>query len=123
MADKNEPMMEKARELGRLLGQTNEYQTLKRARERVSDDREITELLNRLGELERELTAALQRGETPAQERRDEYEEMVSKLQASSIYQSLIAAQSNFDKVVGRVNEAMAEGMESGAQSRIILSS
>lgn len=123
MAENKDPMLEKARDLGRVLGQTNEYKTLQRAREQVSDDREMTELLNRLGELERELSAALQRGEKPSDEKREEYEELVSKLQSSSMYQSLVAAQSNFDKIVQRVNEAMGEGMESGAQSRIILSS
>ncbi|MFW6202009.1 MAG: YlbF family regulator [Gemmatimonadota bacterium] len=123
MAEKSEPMIEKAEELGRLLGQTDEYQTLKRARDRISDDRETTELLNRLGTLERELTAALQSGQSPEREKREEYEELVSTLQSSSLYQSLVAAQSNFDKIVSRVNEAMGRGMESGAQSRIILSS
>ena len=123
MAEKKDPMLEKARDLGRVLGQTNEYKTLQRAREQVSDDREMTELLNRLSTLERELSASLQQGQEPPEEKREEYEELVSKLQSSSMYQSLVAAQSNFDKIVQRVNEAMGEGMESGAQSRIILSS
>jgi hypothetical protein len=34
-----------------------------------------------------------------------------------------VAAQSNFDKVMYKVNETMARGLQEGAQSRIILSS
>lgn len=120
MPENNEPMLEKAREVGRLIGQTTEYRTLKRAREQVSDDRELTELINGIGELEGELRNALQRGEEPSDEERQEYEEAFSKLQGSSLYQSLVAAQSNFDKLLKRVNEAMGQGMESGAGSSII---
>lgn len=113
---------EKARDLGRQLGQTDEYRALQRARERVGNDREVVDLLNRLGELEQTVSGALQRGESPTEELREEYEQVFSELQASAVYQGLVAAQSNFDRVLGQVNEEIAKGMEAGAQSRIILS-
>lgn len=119
----HENIVEKAAELGRLLGQTDEYGALQRARQRVNDDRDTVTLLNRLGELDGKIAAALQQGEAPSDEEQTEYEELVSKLQSSSVYQGLVAAQSNFDKVLGRVNQEIAKGMESGAQSRIILPS
>ena len=43
-------------------------------------------------------------------------------LQASAAYQGLVAAQSNFDKLLQRVNEEIGKGIEAGSQSRIILS-
>lgn len=118
-----EGTMEKARELGRLLGQTSEYQALQRARQRLGDDREVVALVNRVAELEQDIALALQRGESPEDGVRDEYERVVSELQASPVYQGLVAAQANFDRVLGRVNEEIAMGMEAGAQSRIILPS
>lgn len=114
---------EKARELGRLIGQTEEYKALKRAREAVSDDRETVTLVNRLGDLERDVTMALQRGEEPEAAIREEYERTFSSLQALSTYQRLAAAQSNFDKLLMRVNEEIEKGMEAASQSRIILPS
>ena len=39
------------------------------------------------------------------------------------MYQSLVASQSNFEKLLARVNEEIGKGMEMGAQSRIILPS
>jgi hypothetical protein len=36
-------------------------------------------------------------------------------------YQALAAAQSNFDRLMMRVNEEIAKGIEAGEQSRIIL--
>ncbi|SRR5690554_2824263 len=118
-----EGTMEKARELGRLLGQTSEYQALQRARQRLGDDREVVALVNRVAELEQDIALSLQRGESPEDGVRDEYERVVSELQASPVYQGLVAAQANFDRVLGRVNEEIAMGMEAGAQSRIILPS
>lgn len=115
--------IEKARDLGRLLGQTSEYQALDRARKRVSEDREIVTLINRMSALEQEIGSAMQRGQTPEEPVREEYERLFGELQANAVYQSLVAAQSNFDKVLARVNEEIGKGMEAAAQSRIILPS
>lgn len=113
----------KAQELGRLIGQTDEYRALQRARERMGNDRDVVDLVNRLGELEREVAVALRRGEAPPEPVQDEYEQVVSRLQASPVYQGFVAAQANFDKVLARVNDAITQGMEAAAQSRIILPS
>lgn len=118
-----EIMMEKAQELGRLLGQTDEYQALERARQRVADDRDLADLLNRLGDLESDIALALRQGETPSADTREVYEATASELQAKPAYQALVSAQSNLDKVLTRVNEEIGEGMSAGAQSRIILPS
>ncbi len=115
--------IEKAKELGRLLGQTDQYKALQRARSAVDDDRELTELLGSMAELEGEIAQGLQRGEQPDPEKREEYESTFSTLQQNAGYQSLIAAQSNFEKVMKKVNEAIGEGMSAAAESRIILPS
>lgn len=113
--------MDKARELGRLIGQTGEYRTLERARDAVSEDRELNGSIQALAKLEVELSRAIERGEEPSQESADAYDRALMQVQANSLYQSLVAAQSNFDKLLGRVNEEIGKGMETGAQSRIIL--
>lgn len=117
----NESMLEKAREVGRLLGQTEEYKALRRAQERLNDDRESVERLNRLVELEREITQDLRAGKTPSPEVQQEYEDKASDLQASPVYQGVVAAQSNFDKLMQKVNDEIGQGMQAGAQSSIIL--
>lgn len=118
-----EGLAEKAQELGRLLGQTDEYKALDAARKRVDEDRELVQLLNRLGELEEDIARALQRGEEPDREARDAYETAFSELQGNAAYQALVSAQTNFDKLMGRVNEAIGKGITAGAQSRIIFPS
>lgn len=114
---------EKARELGRLLGQTEEYRALQRARQRIGEDREANELIQRLSVLEVQITQALQRGETPSEALQAEYEQVFDELQASPAYQQFVAGQANFDRLLARVNEEIGKGIEAGAQSRIILPS
>lgn len=118
-----EMISEKAQELGRQLSQTEEFRALGRAREGLDADREMVTRLNRLLELESTVTAAMQEGTQPDESVREEYEAVFSEVQASPIYQQLIAAQANFDKILMRVNEEISRGMEAGAKSRIILPS
>jgi cell fate (sporulation/competence/biofilm development) regulator YlbF (YheA/YmcA/DUF963 family) len=114
---------ERAQDLGRLLGQSDEYKALGRARERLTQDGEAVAAMNRLDGLERDISTALHSGQEPAETAKQEYENVFGALQSSPTYQGLVAAQSNFDKLLARVNDEISQGMELGAQSRIILPS
>ncbi len=112
-----------ARELGEALARTDEYQALKRAMDAGSEDRDLVEIRNRLEGLERQLEASLRAGKEPDDELKQTYSDAAEELQALAAYQRLVAAQTNFEKVMYKVNQTVAEGIESGAQSRIIISS
>ena len=116
-------MKERAQDLGRLLGQSDEYKAVGRARDRLTQDAEAVSAMNRLDALEREISTALHSGQEPADTAKQEYETVFGSLQASPTYQGMVAAQSNFDKLLTRVNDEISRGMELGAQSRIILPS
>lgn len=109
--------------LGKALGRTHEYRTLARASESADEDREIVTLKNQARRLEEAFQSAIGRGEEPPDTDLAEYEVVAGKLQASSVYQSLVAAQANFDRVMAKVDASIQEGMREGASSRIILSS
>ena len=111
----------KAEELGRLLSQSPEVQALQRANLRIADERELNERLNRLAAIQRDLLGALDRGEPPPQELKQEYETILSDVQSHPAYQALVAAQENFDRLMQRVNDAIARGIDAGTKSRIIL--
>ena len=111
-----------ARDLGGALARTDEYQALKRASQAVDDDRELVELRNKLTALEDRIEASLRTGQQPEDEVKTAYEEAASELQSKAAFQRLIAAQTNFEKVMYKVNETMAQGLKEGAASRIILS-
>jgi len=118
-----EQIWEKAREVGRLVAQSDEYKALKRANERLSDDREAVAGINRLGELQDTITRALQQGEELGDAEREEYERVATTVQASANYQAFEAARANFDRLMMRIDEEIAKGIEAGEQSRIILTS
>ncbi len=113
---------EMAEKLGQALARTEEYQALKQAIDAAGEDRELVELQNKIQDLEQTMQTRLKSGDEPTEEQKKEYEEHFTKLQGNSAYQRLVAAQSNFDKVVGRVNQTIHEGIQKGADSRIILS-
>ena len=114
-------MTEMAKDLGRALAQTEEYQVLKRTVAGTADDRDLAELRTELEGLEGQIEAALRSGNEPTEELKTGYEEVVGRLQTSAAYQRLVSAQANFDKVLLKVNNTIQEGIAEGAESRIIM--
>ncbi|NNM33799.1 MAG: YlbF family regulator [Gemmatimonadetes bacterium] len=112
-----------AKSLGQALGRTPEYQTLDRAMKSANDDRDMVELKNEIEKMESAFQTVLSQGQQPGQEAVEEYENTIRKLQALSSYQSLVAAQANFEKVMAHVNQSIQAGMVEGAASRIIIPS
>lgn len=111
---------EKAIELGRLLGQTDEYKALKRAGERLKED---TDTQRQLAEVERlavDLDRAGREGREPASAEVERYDRGLQSVQASPVYQQVVAAQANFEKLMARVNARIYEGIQKGAASPII---
>jgi cell fate (sporulation/competence/biofilm development) regulator YlbF (YheA/YmcA/DUF963 family) len=96
---------------------------LKAAHEQIGADPEASEKLGQVRKLQEELLDCLERGEEPPAEMREQLAALNEEVQASSRYQSLIAAQTNFDKLMEKVNQAIGKGIKAGQQSRIILSS
>ena len=112
-----------AKDLGAALARTDEYQALKRAGDAADQDRELVELRNRLRALEERIEASLRAGHEPEEEAARSYQDAAEELQAKPAFQRFVAAQANFDKIMYKVNETMARGLQEGAASRIILSS
>jgi cell fate (sporulation/competence/biofilm development) regulator YlbF (YheA/YmcA/DUF963 family) len=111
---------ERALELGRLVGQSEEYQGLKRANDRMMAEQELRDALERLRSMQMSLAEQADRGEAPRPEQQAELDQLVGRVQAHAAYQGVVAAQSNFDKLMYKVNEQILEGMKKGADSRII---
>ncbi len=116
-------IMEMAENLGQALGRTDEYQALKRAAQAVDDERDLATLRTELEKLESEMVTMLRSGKEPPEEQKERYEELARDLQGRPEYQRLVAAQSNFDKLLQKVNETISKGIQEGAEGRIIMPS
>jgi len=115
--------MERAADVGRLISQTPEYAYLRAAMREIDADEEAKGRLDSIRELQEKLFGFLEKEEEPPEDLRDDLARLSEEMQASTRYQSLIAAQANFDKLVEKVNQSIAEGVKAGEQSRIIIPS
>jgi cell fate (sporulation/competence/biofilm development) regulator YlbF (YheA/YmcA/DUF963 family) len=111
---------EKARELGRLIGQSAEYQTVKRANDALNGDRQSVTLLRRMEEIRVEAQRMIENGEQPTPQMEQELDQLLGQVQVSPIYQRAVSAQENFDKIMLQVNDWIMDGIKKGATSSII---
>jgi cell fate (sporulation/competence/biofilm development) regulator YlbF (YheA/YmcA/DUF963 family) len=111
---------DKAKELGRLIGQSPEYQAVKRANDALGQDTAAVALLKQMEQLRQNAQQMLQRGERPTEEMEKQLDGLLGQVQGQPVYQRLVSAQENFDKTMGRVNDWIVDGIERGATSSII---
>lgn len=111
---------DKAKELGRLIGQSPEYKAVKRANDELGADREAVTLLREMETLREEAQSMIARGEQPTEEMERKLDELLGQVQGNRVYQSVAVSQENFDKLMMRVNEWILDGIRKGAQSSII---
>jgi cell fate (sporulation/competence/biofilm development) regulator YlbF (YheA/YmcA/DUF963 family) len=111
---------DKARELGRVIGQSPEYQAVKRSSEALNGDREAVTVLQQMEKIRMDAQQMIARGEQPTEEMETQLDELLSKVQSNPVYQRAISAQENFDKVMYQVNNWIMDGMKKGATSSII---
>ena len=111
---------EKARELGRMIGQSPEYQAVKRSSEMLNADREAVTILQQMEKIRTDAQQLIQRGEQPTEEMETQLDDLLTRVQSNPVYQRAISAQENFDKIMYQVNNWIMDGMKKGATSSII---
>jgi cell fate (sporulation/competence/biofilm development) regulator YlbF (YheA/YmcA/DUF963 family) len=111
---------QKAKELGRLIGQSDQYKALKRSNDGLGADKDSVTMLRRMEELRTNAQRMIEAGEEPTAEMEREMDELLGRVQVNASYQQAVVAQENFDKLMMQVNNWIAEGIKSGAASPII---
>ena len=111
---------DKAQELGRVIGQSDEYRALRRAEQALRGDEATQQKLDRIATLARQVDTAIAQGQMPEEAVTQEYESAVRELETSGIGQQYVVSRANFEKLMQKVNEQIGAGMEQGASSNII---
>jgi cell fate (sporulation/competence/biofilm development) regulator YlbF (YheA/YmcA/DUF963 family) len=111
---------DKAEELGRLLGQTDEYKALRRATDALREDKVVQQALAEAERLAQDIERVAQQGQEPTKEQVEQYDRALQSVQGHPVYQQMVAAQTNFEKLMAKVNGRIYEGMKKGAASPII---
>ena len=71
---------EKARDLGRVIGQSPEYQAVKRSSEALNNDREAVSVLQQMEKIRTEAQQLIQRGEQPTAEMEQQLDDLLTKV-------------------------------------------
>ncbi len=111
---------EKSRDIGRLIGQSPEYQALKRANDDLGAEQQAVVLLQEMERIRGDAQRMIEAGQHPTPEMEQRLDELLEQIQVQPVYQRAIAAQENFDKLMMRVNQWIMEGIRKGATSSII---
>lgn len=111
---------DKAKELGRMIGQSEEYKAVKRANEALNEEQGAVTALRRMEELRVEAQRMIERGEQPTEAMERELDGLLQTVQGNAAYMRAAVAQENFDKIMLRVNEWILDGIRKGAASPII---
>ena len=111
---------DKAKELGRLIGQSAEYKAVKRSNDALNQDKDAVDLLRKMEQIRVEAQRMMERGEQPTEEMENNLDALLGQVQGKMVYQNVVAAQENFEKVMARVNEWILDGIKKGATSSII---
>lgn len=111
---------EKAQELGRLIGQSSEYQVLRRAEKLLQEDAATRGRLEKIDALARKIDEQVAQKKLPEEGTMTEYEAAVRELETSPEGQAYVVSRANYEKLMARVNQNMASGIERGATSSII---
>jgi cell fate (sporulation/competence/biofilm development) regulator YlbF (YheA/YmcA/DUF963 family) len=112
---------DKAKDLGRSIGQSEEYKAVKRSSDALNNDREATTILRQMEQIRQDAQGMIDRGEEPTPEMEHQLDALLQQVQGNPAYQRAISAQDNFDKLMLRVNQWIADGIRAGAASPIIL--
>lgn len=112
---------QRAKDLGRMIGQSPEYQAVKRANDALGEDVAAVALLKQMEQLRIDAQQMIQRGERPTEQMEKDLDALLGQVQSQMVYQRLVSAQENFDKLMARANEWIVEGIDKGAASPIIM--
>ena len=111
---------EKAQELGRLIGQSSEYQTLRRAEKTLQEDAETRGRLEKIDQLAHQIEEQVAARKVPEEATVLLYENAVRDLEVSPQGQAYVVARANYEKLMTRVNQQMTAGIDKGSTSSII---
>src|SRR6476661_5757098 len=111
---------DKAKQRGRLIGQSAEYKAVKRSNDALNQDKAAVTLLRQMEQIRIDAQKMMERGEQPTEEMENKLDALLGQVQARTVYQNVVASQENFEKVMARVNEWILDGIKKGATSSII---
>ena len=108
-------VMEKARDLGKEIRSTEQYQELERVSENMQEDTEASQMIKEIQELQQQIQFAQQSGVQPNEEQIQQFNDLKSKMDTNLTIQAYAKAQNDFSQFMQEVNSAISEGINPDA--------
>ncbi len=107
----NEEIEKKAKELGKAIASSEEYKRYVEAREEVERDEKMQELFGRYEQLRDEFYQALESGQGN-EELLGKIDALEKEISSNPKMKEYMEAEANFKKLIDKVNEKIAEGIQ-----------
>ncbi len=104
-------VMEKARDLGKEIRSTGQYQELERVSENMQEDTEASQMIKEIQELQQQIQFAQQSGVEPNEEQIQQFNDLKNKMDTNLTIQAYAKAQNDFSQFMQEVNSAISEGI------------
>lgn len=109
-------VIEKAKELGKEIRKTEQYQELERVSENMQEDAEANQMIKDVQSLQQQIQFAQQSGVQPSPEQIEEFNNLKSKMDTSLTIQAYAKAQNEFSQFMQDVNSAISDGINPGEE-------
>src|SRR5258707_8888788 len=110
---------EKAQELGRLIGQSAEYQDLRRAEATLQEDAETRGRLEKIDQLARQIDEQVTARKVPEEATVLAYEAAVRDPEGSTQGQAYVVARAHYEKLMARGEQQMTPRIQRGPTNSI----
>jgi len=105
-------LMEKAKDLGKAIRNSSEFQELKKKEDILSQDPAAQEIIKNVQEVQQQLESAQRMGMPPEQEQMDKFENMRKEMHENNTLKELVTAQQDLNELMKEVNQAITDGIQ-----------
>ncbi|NLC10748.1 MAG: YlbF family regulator [Firmicutes bacterium] len=105
-------LIKKAKELGRQLKDTKEYQELERTGAQLREDTTAQQVIQEVQDAQQKIEFSQKAGVQPSQEQLTEFQQKRQGMQTNVTIRAFMKAQEDFNTVMKKVNDAISEGVK-----------
>lgn len=109
-------VIEKAKELGNEIKETEEYKELERANQNIKDDELASKIIDDINDIQQKISFAQSSGVQPDQDQITQFNELKSQMDSNLTILGFIKAQEKFSQIMQEINQAISEGIGGGIE-------
>ncbi len=105
-------LIEKAKDLGRAIRDSSQFQELKKKEDNLSQDPAAQEIVKNVQEVQQQIETAQKMGVQPEQEQMTKFESLRREMHENDTLKEMVVAQQDLNQLMNEVNKAITEGIE-----------